>query len=66
MQKYDITALASFALILSVTPIMMFSSPPTKIAQLASGQPEDPFPITGNETLTPAQRAARLVGRSEE
>jgi glucose/arabinose dehydrogenase len=57
---YDITALALFALILlSVIPIMMFRRPPGKIVQPAAGQPEDPFPVTGNETLTPAQRAAR-------
>jgi hypothetical protein len=41
---YDITALALFALILlSVIPIMMFSSPPAKIAQSAAGQPELPL-----------------------
>lgn len=48
---YDITASALFALILlSVTPIMMFSGSPAKIVQPAAGQPEDPFPVTGNET----------------
>ena len=37
----------------------MFSSSSTKIVQPAVGQPEDPFPVPSNETLTPAQRAAR-------
>jgi PQQ-dependent dehydrogenase (s-GDH family) len=50
---------ALFGLILlSVIPTM-FSSSSTKIVQPAVGQPEDPFPVISNETLTPAQRAAR-------
>jgi hypothetical protein len=37
----------------------MFSGSSTMIVQPAMGQPENQFPVTGNETLTPAQRAAR-------
>jgi PQQ-dependent dehydrogenase (s-GDH family) len=38
---------------------MSSSSFSSNVVQPAVGQPEDPFPVTGNETLTPAQRAAR-------
>jgi PQQ-dependent dehydrogenase (s-GDH family) len=56
---HSVITFALFGLILvSVLP-MIFSSSSTKIVQTAAGQPEDPFPITGNETLTPAQSAAR-------
>ena len=56
---HGVITFALFGLILvSVLP-MIFSSSSTKIIQTAAGQPEDPFPVTGNETLTPAQSAAR-------
>jgi PQQ-dependent dehydrogenase (s-GDH family) len=61
---YDIIASVLFGLILlSVIPVMFsgsFTNISTNIIQPAVGQPEDPFPaVTGNETLTPAQRSAR-------
>ena len=37
----------------------MFYGSSTMIVQPAVGQPEDPFPVPSNETLTPAQRTAR-------
>jgi PQQ-dependent dehydrogenase (s-GDH family) len=64
----SVIALTLFALlILSVTPTLMFSgSSSTKFAQPVLGQPEDPFPVPSNETLTPAQRAAREQLLKEE
>ena len=61
---YDIITSVLFGLILlSVIPLMFsgsFTYISTDIVQPAVGQPEDPFPaVTGNETLTPAQRSAR-------
>jgi PQQ-dependent dehydrogenase (s-GDH family) len=58
---YSIVALTLFgSLLLSVIPTTMFNGPSsTMIEQTALGQPEDPFPVPSNETLTPAQRAAR-------
>ena len=38
---------------------MLNGSPSTMIVQTALGQGEDPFPVMGNETLTPAQQTAR-------
>jgi PQQ-dependent dehydrogenase (s-GDH family) len=46
-------------LLLSLIPTVIFSSPYNNIVPPAAGQPEDPFPSVSNETLTPAQRAAR-------
>jgi PQQ-dependent dehydrogenase (s-GDH family) len=64
---YGIMASVLFGLILlSVIPTMFGSSSPPSIIQRAIGQPEDPFPLTGNETLTPAQRAAREQLLKEE
>lgn len=59
---YGLITLALFGLILlSVIPTMFGggSSSTTMIVQPALGQPEDPFPGPGIETLTPAQRSAR-------
>src|SRR5215208_6653469 len=57
--RHDGMALALFGLILlSVIPTM-FGTPQIDIVQPAAGQGEDPFPATGNETLTPAQQSAR-------
>jgi hypothetical protein len=58
---YGIIALTLFGLLLlSVIPTTMFNgSSSTMIVPTALGQPEDPFPVPSNETLTPAQRAAR-------
>jgi PQQ-dependent dehydrogenase (s-GDH family) len=58
---YGIIALTLFGLLLlSVIPTTVLNgSPSTMIVQTALGQPEDPFPVPSNETLTPAQRAAR-------
>jgi PQQ-dependent dehydrogenase (s-GDH family) len=60
---YDLIASVLFGLILlAIIPVMFSSSSnniSTNIIQPAVGQPEDPFPVTGNETLTPAQRSAR-------
>ena len=56
---YVVITLALFGLILlSVIPTMFYGSS-TMIVQPAVGQPEDPFPVPSNETLTPAQRSAR-------
>ena len=38
---------------------MFNGSSSTMIVPTALGQPEDPSPVPSNETLTPAQRAAR-------
>jgi len=62
--KRDVMSLALFGLILlSVVPAMFsgFSTTTTSnnIIQSAMGQGEDPFPVSENETLTPAQQQAR-------
>jgi glucose/arabinose dehydrogenase len=58
---HDAIVIALFGLLLlSVIPTVISSSSSSmNVVQPAVGQPEDPFPVTGNETLTPAQRAAR-------
>jgi len=49
--------------LIAVFGLVLFSAVPTFLdsanIRLAIAQPEDPFPVTGNETLTPAQSAAR-------
>ena len=59
--RYGMIALTLFGLLLlSVIPTTVLNgSPSTMNVQTALGQPEDPFPVPSNETLTPAQRAAR-------
>ena len=57
--KRNATASALFVLImLSVIPAVSngFFIP---VIQKAAGQGEDPFPVMGNETLTPSQQKAR-------
>lgn len=44
----------------------MFNGFSTNILQTAAGQGEDPFPVTGNETLTPSQQEAREQLLSQE
>ena len=57
---YGLITLALFGLILlSVIPTMFGGGSSTMIVQPALRQPEDPFPVPGIETLTPAQRSAR-------
>ena len=58
---YDLIALTLFGLLLLwvIPTTVLNGSPSTMIVQTALGQPEDPFPVPSNETLTPAQRAAR-------
>lgn len=51
--------LTIFALIFASSVQIDFSDSITNFIQPAFGQPEDPFPQVSNETLTPAQRAAR-------
>jgi glucose/arabinose dehydrogenase len=46
-------------LLLSLITTVIFSNPYNNIVRPAAGQPEDPFPPACNETLTPAQWAAR-------
>jgi PQQ-dependent dehydrogenase (s-GDH family) len=54
----NISLIAVFGVVLfSVVPTFLDST--TTNIRLAIAQPEDPFPVTGNETLTPAQSAAR-------
>jgi hypothetical protein len=70
---YGLITLALFGLILlSVIPTMFGGiSSSTMIVQPALGQPEDPFPGPGIETLTPAQRSGtafetgRLLGQCD-
>ena len=64
--NHNILTMALFGLILlSVVPAMFngFSttntSTATNIVQTVLAQGEDPFPVTNNETLTPAQQQAR-------
>jgi PQQ-dependent dehydrogenase (s-GDH family) len=51
--------------LIAVFGLVLFSAIPTSLdsattnIRLAIAQPEDPFPVTGNETLTPVQSAAR-------
>ncbi len=51
--------------LIAVFGLVLFSAVPTSLdsattnIRLVIAQPEDPFPVTGNETLTPAQSAAR-------
>lgn len=62
--KYARSKLRNVSLI-AVFGLVLFSAVPTLLdstttnIRLAIAQPEDPFPVTGNETLTPAQSAAR-------
>ena len=62
--KYARSKLRNISLI-AVFGVVLFSVVPTFLdctttnIRLAIAQPEDPFPVTGNETLTPAQSAAR-------
>jgi PQQ-dependent dehydrogenase (s-GDH family) len=51
--------LTIFALIFAYSAPIDFSESITNFIQPTFGQPEDPFPQVSNETLTPAQRAAR-------
>jgi PQQ-dependent dehydrogenase (s-GDH family) len=54
----NVSLIAVFGLVLfSAVPTLLDST--TTNVRLAIAQPEDPFPVTGNETLTPAQSAAR-------
>lgn len=54
----NVSLIAVFGLVLfSAVPTFLDSA--TTNIRLAIAQPEDPFPVTGNETLTPAQSAAR-------
>ena len=46
-------------ILLSVIPAMFSGFSTINIVQSAMGQGEDPFPVTVNETLTPAQQQAR-------
>ena len=45
-------------ILLSVIPAMFSGFPTINIVQSAMGQGEDPFQVTANETLTPAQQQA--------
>ncbi len=64
--KHNAITLSLFGLILlSVMPTMLSVSP-NNIVQTAAGQGEDPFPVMGNETLTPAQQTAREQLLSQE
>ena len=58
--RYGIIALTLFGLLLlSVIPTTVLNgSPSTMILQTALGQPEDPFPVPSNETLTPVAASA--------
>ena len=54
----NVSLIAVFGLVLfSAVPTFLDSA--TTNIRLAIAQPEDPFPVTGNETLAPAQSAAR-------
>src|SRR5919112_568104 len=60
--KRNALSLALFGLVIwSVIPAMFsgFSTATNSIMQPAAAQGEDPFPVTNNETLTPAQQQAR-------
>jgi streptogramin lyase len=58
--KHNVMASVLFAIILlSVVPTMFSGFPTTKIVQSAMAQGEDPFQVSANETLTPAQQQAR-------
>ena len=62
----NVSLIAVFGLVLfSAVPTLLDST--TTNVRLAIAQPEDPFPVTGNETLTPAQsarsRTALTTGR---
>src|SRR3982751_2063100 len=58
--KHNAMTLALFGImLLSVVPAMFSGFPAINIVQSAAGQGEDPFQVTANETLTPAQQQAR-------
>lgn len=56
---HSLLTLTTFAIIFASSAALKFTDSVTNLIQPAFGQPEDPFPQVGNETLTPAQREAR-------